>query len=77
MKIQKTEIIRRLKVFHERGYLEVNKNLDYSTLFIGAAPDYDYSNWTDKDLKDLAKSIIVFLREKRKDETTLPKKLRT
>lgn len=65
MKVREKKIIRRLEVSFNRGRLEEQANKNFSRLVIRASSgDYDYSNWTDVDLGDLAERITTFLKLK-------------
>jgi len=47
-----------------RGELENNGDKDgFHTFHLGGKPDYDYSNWTLSELKELAKKILIFVKE--------------
>ena len=66
MKITKRKIIQLIKVEHNRGFVEETEHdtikQEFYRLIIKAVPDYDYSNWTKNDLKDLADAINEFLK---------------
>ena len=66
MKITKRKIIQLTKVEHNRGFVEETEHdtikQEFYRLIIKAVPDYDYSNWTKNDLKDLADAINEFLK---------------
>ena len=51
-----------MEIEHNRGRLIEGDN-NFHTLIIKAMPEeYNYSNWTEIDLKDLANSINEFLK---------------
>ena len=60
MKVKERTILKIVE--HNRGVIEETDNPDFFRLIIDANPEnYDYSNWTRIDLKDLAKSINKLL----------------
>lgn len=65
-KIQIKKIRTWREIEHNRGRLEEG-NGHFHRLIIHASPEnYDYSNWTEDDLKDLADAINAFLKEVKK-----------
>ena len=66
MKITERTVITLLRASFGRGFLEEYGNETFLRLFINAnigkqGENYDYTNWTKNDLKDLADAIYKFL----------------
>lgn len=60
MREQRREIHIIPQVEFERGMLEAGER-GFHTLRIRALPDYEYSNWTITDLKDLRDALNWFI----------------